>query len=72
MCFAKLLSASVQQNSKMDRLLPAIIRHLLRSPRGGSLAVIIVCISLLSIAAKGGLMGVPLAFLILSLLLKSA
>jgi hypothetical protein len=49
-----------------------IIPHLLRPARGGSLGVIIVFAPLLSLAAKAGLMGIPLAFLILSWFFKYA
>src|ERR1700722_2483184 len=56
----------------MDDLQTTIIPHLLRPARGGSLGVIIVFSPLLSLAAKGGLMGIPLAFLILSWFFKYA
>jgi len=40
-----------------------IISHLLRPTRGGAAAVLIVFAVLLSVAAKAGLMGIPLAFI---------
>jgi hypothetical protein len=49
-----------------------IIPHLLRPTRGGAAGVLIVFAVLLSIAAKVGLVGIPLAFIITSWFFKYA
>jgi hypothetical protein len=49
-----------------------ILTHLLRPTRGGAACVLIIFALLLSIAAKGGLMGIPLAFLVTSWFFKYA
>jgi hypothetical protein len=49
-----------------------ILRHLLRPTRGGAAAVIVVFAFLLFIAAKGGLVGLPLAIIVVSWFFKYA
>jgi hypothetical protein len=49
-----------------------IIRHLLRPTRGGAAGVLIVFAVLLSIGARAGLMGIPMAFIITSWFFKYA
>ena len=49
-----------------------LLRHLTRPIRGGAAGVLIVFAPLLSIAAKGGLPGIPLAFLLTSGFFKYA
>src|ERR1700682_2024329 len=49
-----------------------IISHLLRPTRGGAAGVLIVFAILLYIAAKVGLVGIPLAFIITSWFFKYA
>jgi hypothetical protein len=49
-----------------------ILSHLLRPARGGAAGVVIVFALLLSIAAKAGLMGLPLALILTSWLFKYA
>ena len=56
----------------MDHPQLKIIRHLIRPTRGGAAAVLIVFAFLLYIAANGGLMGIPLAFIITSWFFKYA
>jgi hypothetical protein len=56
----------------MDRPLPKIIPHLIRPIRGGSAGVLIVFAVLLSVAAKSGLLGIPLALILTSWFFKYA
>jgi hypothetical protein len=56
----------------MDRPQLKIIQHLIRPTRGGAAGVLIVFAFLLYIAANGGLMGIPLAFIITSWFFKYA
>jgi hypothetical protein len=49
-----------------------LIRHLTRPLRGGAAGVLIVFAVLLSIAAKGGVLGIPLAFIVTSWFFKYA
>jgi hypothetical protein len=56
----------------MEHPHPKIIRHLLRPTRGGAAGVLIVFAVLLSIGARAGLVGIPLAFIITSWFFKYA
>jgi hypothetical protein len=56
----------------MDHPLPNIIRHLIRPAGGGAAGVVIVFALLLSIAAKAGFLGIPLAFILTSWFFKYA
>jgi hypothetical protein len=56
----------------MDQPQLKIISHLLRPARGGAAGVLIVFALLLSIAAKAGLMGIPMAFILTSWFFKYA
>jgi hypothetical protein len=49
-----------------------LLPHLLRPARGGAAAVLIVFAVLLALAAKAGLMGIPLAFVLTSWFFKYA
>src|SRR5260370_6728912 len=49
-----------------------LVHHLLRPARGGAAGVVVVFAILLSIAAKAGLLGIPLALILLSWLFKYA
>jgi hypothetical protein len=49
-----------------------ILRHILRPARGGAAAVLIVFALLLSLAAKAGLLGIPLALILTSWFFKYA
>jgi hypothetical protein len=51
---------------------PTLRRHLTRPTRGGAAGVLIIFAFLFSIAAKGGLLGIPLAFLLTSWFFKYA
>lgn len=50
----------------------SLFRHMLRPARGGAAGVVVVFAILLSLAAKAGLPGLPLALLLLSWLFKYA
>src|ERR1700676_5680952 len=56
----------------MDHPQLQIISHLLRPARGGAAGVVIVFALLLSIAAKAGLFGLPLALILTSWFFKYA
>jgi hypothetical protein len=56
----------------MDHIQLKIIPHLLRPARGGAAGVVIVFALLLSIAAKAGLIGLPLALILTSWFFKYA
>jgi hypothetical protein len=56
----------------MDHTQLKIIPHLLRPARGGAAGVVIVFALLLSIAAKAGLFGLPLALILTSWFFKYA
>jgi hypothetical protein len=56
----------------MDHPQLRIIPHLLRPARGGAAAVLIVFALLLSIAAKRGLLGIPMALILMSWFFKYA
>src|ERR1700688_2998441 len=56
----------------MDHPQLQIISHLLRPARGGAAGVLIVFAVLLSIAAKAGLMGIPMALILTSWFFKYA
>ena len=47
-----------------------LFRHLVRPARGGAAGVVIVFAMLLAICAQAGLMGIPLALLLTSLVLQ--
>jgi hypothetical protein len=49
-----------------------LIRHLLRPARGGAAAVVVVFAFLLAIASRTGLMGIPMALLVISWYFKYA
>ena len=49
-----------------------LLPHLLRPARGGAAGVVIVFAALLTLAAKAGLLGIPLALLVLSWFFKYA
>jgi hypothetical protein len=49
-----------------------LLHHLLRPARGGAAGVVVVFAILLSLAAKAGLLGIPLALILLSWLFKYA
>jgi hypothetical protein len=49
-----------------------ILRHLIRPARGGAAGVLIVFVVLLSIAAKAGLVGIPMALILTSWFFKYA
>src|SRR6202790_5442124 len=51
---------------------PNLIRHLIRPARGGAAGVLIVFALLLSLAARAGLIGIPLAFILTSWFFKYA
>ena len=51
---------------------PALFRHLARPARGGAAAVVVVFAFLLVIAAKGRLVGIPLALIVMSWFFKYA
>src|SRR5258706_2711078 len=61
-----------RDKSLMDHPSIKIISHLLRPTRGGAASVLIVFAVLLSVAAKAGLMGIPLAFILTSWFFKYA
>jgi hypothetical protein len=50
----------------------SLLHHLLRPARGGAAGVVVVFAILLSIAAKAGLLGIPLALILISWLFKYA
>jgi hypothetical protein len=52
--------------------IPSVLNHLARPARGGAAAVVVVFAFLLSIAAKAGLLGIPLALLVFSWFFKYA
>jgi hypothetical protein len=56
----------------MDQLHLKILRHLLRPVRGGAAALLIVFAFLLSVAARAGLMGLPMALILISWFFKYA
>src|SRR6202140_4023181 len=56
----------------MDHPQLKIISHLLRPARGGAAGVLIVFAVLLSIAAKAGLLGIPMALILTSWFFKYA
>jgi len=49
-----------------------ILAHLLRPTRGGAATVLIVFAALLSLAARAGFVGIPLALIVISWFLKYA
>jgi hypothetical protein len=49
-----------------------LLHHLLRPARGGAAGVVVVFAILLSLAAKSGLLGIPLALILISWLFKYA
>src|SRR6516165_1001265 len=49
-----------------------ILRHLLRPVRGGAAALLIVFAILLSLAARAGLIGIPMALILISWFFKYA
>src|SRR5580692_2658797 len=49
-----------------------LLRHLVRPARGGAAAVIVVFAFLLIMAARAGLVGIPLALLVISWFFKYA
>src|SRR5712692_3603351 len=49
-----------------------IISHLLRPARGGAAGVLIVFALLLTVAARAGLLGIPMAFILTSWFFKYA
>jgi hypothetical protein len=51
---------------------PNLIRHLIRPTRGGAAGVLVVFAVLLSLAARAGLMGIPLALIVTSWFFKYA
>src|SRR5882724_6456322 len=59
-------------SNRMDHTQLKIISHLLRPARGGAAGVLIVFAVLLSVAAKAGLLGIPLAFILTSWFFKYA
>src|SRR6266852_2585390 len=59
-------------SNRMDHPQLKIISHLLRPARGGAAGVLIIFALLLSIAAKAGLLGIPLAFILTSWFFKYA
>lgn len=56
----------------MDHPTPKILSHLLRPARGGAAGVLIVFALLLTVAAKAGLFGIPMAFILTSWFFKYA
>src|SRR5882672_2700838 len=56
----------------MDHPTPKILSHLLRPTRGGAAGVLIVFALLLTVAAKAGLLGIPMAFILTSWFFKYA
>ena len=56
----------------MDHPTPKILSHLLRPTRGGAAGVLIVFALLLTVAAKAGLFGIPMAFILTSWFFKYA
>ena len=61
-----------RQHNADRRIELNLFRHLIRPARGGAVAVIIVFAFLLSIAAKGRFIGIPLALLVTSWFFKYA
>jgi hypothetical protein len=51
---------------------PKLIRHLLRPARGGAAAVVIAFAFLLALASRTGLMGIPMALIVISWYFKYA
>src|SRR5271169_4743919 len=49
-----------------------MLSHLIRPARGAAAGVVIVFALLLAIAAKGGMLGIPLAFIVTSWFFKYA
>src|SRR3984885_16181455 len=49
-----------------------LIRHLLRPARGGAAAVVVVFAFLLALASRTGLMGIPMALIVISWYFKYA
>src|SRR5258706_767535 len=61
-----------RDKSLMDHPTPKILSHLLRPTRGGAAGVLVVFAVLLAVAAKAGLMGIPMAFILTSWFFKYA